>query len=102
MDINKHLMGEDIYVGDIEKEISKVDGVLNLIELAVYNNLGVGYSNVQVSQPIMLDDTRGVGSGSEKVRIDLAATDGVLYNEGDTMMEIKYPQRDILIRVKER
>ena len=33
MDINAHIMGEEIYVGDIEKEISKVDGVINLIDL---------------------------------------------------------------------
>ena len=32
MDINRLQMGDDIFVGDIEKEISKVDGVLNLIE----------------------------------------------------------------------
>ena len=30
MDINKLQMGDDIFVGDIEKEISKLDGVLNL------------------------------------------------------------------------
>ena len=34
--------------------------------------------------------------------IDLAATDGVLYNDGDTMMEIKNPSVDIKVRVKER
>ena len=26
MDINKHQMGEDIFVGDLEKDISKIDG----------------------------------------------------------------------------
>lgn len=102
MDINKHLMGDEIYVGDIEKEISKIDGVLNLIELAVYNKMGVGYSNVQVSQPIMVEDNRLQPYGDDKVRIDLDATDGILYNEGDSMMEIKNPREDILIRVKER
>ena len=35
MDINKHEIGEDIFVGDLEKEISKTDGVLNLIDLRV-------------------------------------------------------------------
>ena len=34
--------------------------------------------------------------------IDLDATDGILYNDGDTMMEIKYPEQDIRVRIKER
>lgn len=102
MDINKHLMGEEIYVGDIEKEVSKIDGVLNLIDLAVYNKMDMGYSNVQVSQPIMLDDSRVQPYASNKVRIDLEESDWILYNEGDTMMEIKNPSEDILVRVKER
>lgn len=101
MDINSHIMGEEIYVGDIEKEISKLDGVLNLIDLAVYNRFGAGYSSTQVSQPIVVEDDRNTTHGNA-VRIDLNATDGVLYNEGDTMMEIKYPEVDIMVRIKER
>lgn len=102
MDINKHIMGEEIYVGDIEKEISKVDGVINMIDIAVYNKVSDGYSNTRVVQPIMeIDDREGGGTG-DKYRIDLSATDGVLYNEGDMMMEVKYPNYDILVRAKER
>lgn len=97
MDINKHLMGEEIYVGDLEKEIGNIDGVVNLINLTVNNNTGGVYSDTIVSQPIgERDNVKGYAP------IDLEASDWVLYNDGDTMMEIKYPNDDIRIRVKER
>jgi hypothetical protein len=34
--------------------------------------------------------------------VDLEATDGILINEGDSMMEIKYPESDISISYKYR
>ena len=95
MDVNNHIMGEEIYVGDLEKEISKVDGVINLISLRVYNERGDGYSKSTVSQETLDGD-------GDSFEIDLEATDGILYNEGDTMMEIKYPEDDIRIKIKER
>ena len=35
-------------------------------------------------------------------RFDLAASDGILYSDGDTMLEVKYPDKDIRVRVKLR
>ena len=103
MDINKHLMGEDIYVGDIEKEISKVDGVLNLVEVRVFNETGPGYSNTQIGQSVTShygDDENAASLRQDMV--DLDVSDGILYNDGDSMMEIKNPGKDIRIRLKER
>ena len=94
MDINSHLMGEEIYIGDLEKEISKIDGVVNLISLEVINKVGGDYSNIRVSQPSTTD--------SDELVIDLEASDWILYNDGDTMMEIKKPEEDIKVRIKER
>lgn len=108
MDINKHFMGDEVYVGDLEKEISKVDGVINLINLRVYNEHGADYSNTRISQEIISseaynqdDDTYYYGDGNSDL-IDLDATDGILYNDGDSLMEIKYPENDIRVRVKVR
>jgi hypothetical protein len=97
-------MGEEIYIGDLQKEISKIDGLINLISLKVYNNVdGKGmYSRTTISQETVSDDEYTDGGSSEKRLIDLDATDGILYNDGDTMMELKYPSRDIKIRIKER
>ena len=99
MDVNTHIMGEELYMGDLQKEIGKVDGVINLISMNVINEFGTEYSHTTVSQ----ETTEYDGEGADyKSVIDLEATDGVLYNEGDTMMEILYPEKDIRVRVKER
>lgn len=107
MDINAHIMGEELYMGDLEKEISKVDGVINLIDLRVYNETGAGYSMTQIGQPTIADtaftdDEEGPTAGRSGVMIDLDATDGILYNDGDSMIELKYPSQDIRVRIKER
>ena len=81
------------------KTVLDVDGVINLISMSVINEFGDRYSHTTVSQ----ETTEYDGKGADyKSVIDLAATDGVLYNEGDTMMEILYPEEDIRVRVKER
>lgn len=97
MDINKHLMGEEIYVGDLEKEISKIDGVINLISLTVKNKFGGNYSEDKISQ-----ETLSENESSNESIIDLEASDWILFNDGDTMMEIKNPNNDIRVTIKER
>ena len=97
MDVNKHLMGEEIYVGDLQKEIGKIDGVINLISLKVFKENGANYSQSPIAQEVI-----PVEGGVGREEVDLEATDGILYNEGDTMMEIKNPEKDIRIRIKER
>jgi hypothetical protein len=112
MDINKHQMGDDIFVGDIEKEISKIDGVLNLIELRVYNifDSSKGYSTTKTMQQIKsYVDTCSTGeeadntvSDGNRDCIDLKASDKMLYSENDSMLEVRFPEKDIICRVKVR
>lgn len=107
MDISKHIMGEDIFVGDIEKEISKLDGVQNLVSLKVANEIGEGYSHSMITQSLaqyddcgnLLDDMDGMEVNSY---IDLKESDKVLYTESNSMFEIKYKNRDIRVTVKQR
>lgn len=111
MDINKLQMGDDIFVGDIEKTISNIDGVLNLIEMRVYNVFdgSKGYSTTKVTQRVKtylecIDNDEDANAGPEYGRdcIDLKASNKMLYSENDTMLEIKYPEKDIICRVKTR
>ena len=101
MDIKKRYIGEDIFVGDIQKEISKVDGVLNLIDLRVYNEYGKNYSKVMTPQEI-----KGAAEYGEKEEgrdeINLSASDYVLITESDSIFELKFPETDIKVRVKTR
>lgn len=105
MDVNKHQLGEDIYVSDIEKEISNIDGVINLIDLRIYNETGNGYSKDMISQQIVNYGDNGdydyVPDG-DRSEIDLEASDYILNSNADEMFEIKYPDNDIRVRVKVR
>lgn len=112
MDINSHQMGDDIFVGDIEKEISKIDGVLNLIELRVYNIFDgkKGYSTTKTMQQIKtFDSTCATGEEADSASpedgrdcIDMRASNKMLYSENDSMLEVRYPEKDIICRVKIR
>ena len=97
MDVRKHQMGEDIFIGDLEKEISKLDGVQNLIELRCYNKVGDGYSDTQISQQLVTN-TDNTNSSDE---IDLRESDKTLFSEAGSLFEVKYPN-DIQIRIKSR
>lgn len=103
-DIKKRNMGDDLYVGDLKKEISKLDGVANLIDLRVYNETCAGYSSTQTSQEIYVSGD--CNRAQEEIvpgryRLDLEASDGIIYSDGDTMLEIKYPEKDIRVFPKE-
>lgn len=100
MDINKHIMGEDIYIGDILKEIGKVDGVINVISLKVYNKFGLASNNREYSYSKVNQEVESVDDNSDL--LNLEACDWVLYNDGDCMAEIKFPEDDIKVSFKLR
>lgn len=108
MDIRKHLMGDDIFVGDLEKEISKLDGVINLVKMRIFNKVGEGYSTDRSTQQLVnisdcdfeeLDTYDGQTNQNE---INLEKSDYMLFSEADSMFEIKYKNRDIEVIVKTR
>ena len=106
MDIRKHVMGEDIFLGDLEKEISKIDGVTNMIELRCYNKVGEGYSSTPISQQLVSqyecqdDAVEGYTENSQN-QIDLKASDKVLYAEANSMFELKN-ETDVKVNIKVR
>lgn len=104
MSIDSHQMGDDIFLGDLEKEISMLDGVKNMIDLRVYNEYGANYSSTQTTQQtISKTECYGATAGEiamNRAQIDLSVSDHILYSENDTMIEIKYPEQDIRVRVK--
>jgi hypothetical protein len=106
MNPDKHQMGDDIFLGDLEKEISLLDGVVNLIDLRVYNEYGNKYSPTLTTQQTK-EDTECYGTTTGEIstsrsEIDLDASDHILYSENDTMMEIKYPEQNIRVRIKQK
>lgn len=91
MDINKFHMGENVYMSPLIEIINNVGGVLNVIDVRVFNKVGEGkYSLNQISQPYSTPSTR---------QIDLT-DDFTLFGEPVSMFEIKFPNTDIAVRVK--
>ncbi len=85
-DINTHEMNQDIFLGPLQKEILNANGVLNIIEIKVYNKVGGQYSNNVISQEI-LDKTTG----------QIKIVNSTIYSGDDSMFEIKYPEKDIRV-----
>jgi hypothetical protein len=90
MDINKFQMGDNIYLSSLIETINNVGGVLNVVDLRVFNKVGGGkYSINEISQAYIDASTR---------QIELSSY--TLYGEPTSMFEIKYPSTDISVRVK--
>lgn len=91
LNINRFDMGDNIYLSSLMEIINNVGGVLNVIDLRVYNKVGNGkYSLNEISQPYLDDETR---------QVDISS-DYTLFGEPTSMFEIKYPETDIIVRVK--
>ena len=111
-DVNKHDMGEDVFVGDLEKEITLVDGVISLIGIKIYKIWNGSYSPDKCPLPTVID-----GAGCEPVssnpfiledrnamseQIDLDAIDHVLLSDYNSMFEIRQPSIDVQVSIKSR
>ena len=111
MDIRRHMMGEDIYIGDLQKELSKLDGVENLVSIKIFNKVGsdAGYSDDASTQQMVdytacnYDDYEEYESETTgENEIDLRKSDYTLFSEANSMFEIKYKNNDIKVEVRTR
>ena len=111
-DVSGRSMGEDIFIGDLEKEITLEDGVLSLISLRVYKIWNGSYSPDKCPLP-----TKIYGSACDSVpsstftvkdnnahveEIDLDECDRVLSSDYNSMYEVLNPTTDIWIKCKTR
>jgi hypothetical protein len=91
MDINKYDMGDNVYLSPLIETINNVGGVLNVIDVRVYNKIGEGkYSLNEISQPYLDSESRQIDTSD----------DYTLFGEPTSMFEIRQPTTDIMVRVK--
>ena len=112
MDICEHDMGEDIFISDLEREITTIDGVISIIDLRVYSVYGGSYSDKPCPLPEkksnvlcqeVESDVFTINESNVKTfQIDLNAIDYVLYSDYDSMFEINKPETDIRVKAKLR
>ena len=88
-EVSKVEMGQDLNLGQLRGQIMRVPGVLNIIDLKVFNKVGGNYSQSITSQPYVNLGDRQIG-----------LIDDTIYAKPDEILQIKFPQKDIAIRVK--
>jgi hypothetical protein len=87
--VDKMEMGKDLSVSALRGDIQKQIGVITVVDLKVYNKVGDGYSESVTSQPYINPSTREIG-----------LVDDTVFAQPDEILQIRMPQKDIVIRVK--
>jgi len=88
-DVSSQTMGQNIYLSDLSKELNLIEGVLNIIEMKIYNRVGGQYALGQVTQPYSNDETYEIDTSGSLT----------IFGNFNTMFEIKYPNTDIQVIV---
>jgi hypothetical protein len=76
-------------VGQLSRTIGNISGVENVVEIKVFNKIGGEYSSAQVSQPY-----------KDTLTKEIRQTDSVVFMKNNQIFQIRFPNKDIKIRVK--
>ena len=87
--IEKRKMGDPLFVGELQKEISNISGIVNVVDLRVFGKTGGEYSPAEVSQGYSDEETKQV-----------AQSDSTIFMKSNQIFQIRFPNKDIKIRVK--
>lgn len=94
-DVKNFSMGQDIYISDLVENINNVGGVLNVINFNISNLVGGKYSVNRSPQEVVSIDEE-----STPAIYQLNLSDFTIFSEANSMLELKYPNQDIKVRVK--
>ncbi len=96
LNIEKWEMNQNIYISQIVDAVREVPGVINVVEIRFFNMEGGGYSNTLISQAT---GGRSIipSTGGYTTQIDYI--DNTIFGTPLSMFEIKYPDKDVKIRV---
>tara|TARA_R110002074_G_scaffold238551_1_gene410452 strand:- start:104 stop:1900 length:1797 start_codon:yes stop_codon:yes gene_type:complete len=78
-----YYIGEPIYISDVYSELKKVSGVLDVLKVKLVNKTGTNYSSVTID-----------------INANLSPDGGYLVVPKNAIVEVKYPQTDIVGRVR--
>jgi len=83
----KMQLGQSYLVGDLIKRLSQIDGVLNINYIKAFNKVGGDYSSSSIDDSLLLDINTN--------EIDISG--GVIRVNADQILQIKIPERDIVV-----
>ena len=82
-------MGENVNISELRRLIQSENGVISLSDIQVFNQVGGQYSSSQTSQ-------RYLDSATKQIEL----IDDTIFAQPNQTYQIKYPNKDINIRVK--
>jgi hypothetical protein len=87
--IDKRKMGDPLFVGELFKEIGTVAGVVSVVDIRVYGKVGGEYSTNEVSVGYVDPLTK-----------EISQSDMTIFMKSNQIPQIRFPNKDIKIRVK--
>ena len=94
-DVEKWQMNQNIYMSQLTDFLRDIPGVINVVDLRVINMEGGGYSETKHSQA-GFDRTQNPNTGG--FRTQMQFIDYTIFGTPISMFELRYPEKDILIR----
>lgn len=82
-------MGDPLFIGDLNKTIGDVSGVVNVVEVRVFNLIGGEYSSAEVPQSYKNPETK-----------EIQQSDSTIFMKSNQIYQIRFPRKDIKIRVR--
>jgi hypothetical protein len=82
-------LGDNVYLANIMRTIQNENGVINVGSIKFFNLVGGQYSSSQTSQPFSNSETKQIG-----------LIDGVIFAQPNQIYQVRFPEKDILVRVK--
>ena len=87
--IDKRKMGDPLFVGDLFTRIGSLSGVVNVVDIRIFNKIGGEYSTSEVSQEYTDVDTK-----------QIKQSDMTIFMKSNQIYQIRFPNKDIRVRVK--
>ncbi len=91
LNVFNYQMNSDLHLGNLEKKILEANGVINIINIKVYNKVNGNYSMNVISQTL-----KDVNTG------EIEIINNTIYSTADSMFEIKYPEKDIRVFLRKK
>jgi hypothetical protein len=88
-DVSKRKMGDPLFIGDLQTIIGQINGVVNVTQIQVYNQIGGQYSSSEVSQNYV-----------DPVTKEIQQIDSTIFMLRNQIYQIRFPNTDIRVRFK--
>jgi hypothetical protein len=82
-------LGQNAYLSELKKEIQNQNGVITVSDIKVFNKVGGQYSSSQTSMAYADNETK-----------EIKLVDDTLFSEPNQIYQVRFPNKDINVRVK--